>query len=109
MSVLKVEYKGKKYELGFTRNSVVMLERNGFNIDEISTKPMTMLPMFWQGAFVAYNKGIKRALVDEIFENIRGKQDLISGLVELYADTLNTLTDEPDEDNAGNATWEIVR
>lgn len=109
MSVLKVEYNGKKYELGFTRNSVVMLERNGFNIDELSVKPMTMLPMFWQGAFAAYSKGVKRALMDEIYENISDKQGLISALVELYAETLNTLTDEPDEDNKGNATWEIIR
>lgn len=109
MSVLKVEYNGKKYELGFTRNTVVMLERNGFSIDEISTKPMTMLPMFWQGAFAAYNKGVKRSLMDEIYENITDKSGLISALVELYAETLNTLTDEPDEDGKGNATWEIVR
>lgn len=108
MSVLKIEYKGTKYDLGFTRNSVVMLERNGFNINEISTKPMTMLPMFWQGAFTAYCKGVKRSLMDEIYENIRDKQGLIAALTELYAETLNTLTDEPADDK-GNATWEIVR
>lgn len=108
MSVLKIEYNGNKYELGFTRNSVVTLERNGFNINEISTKPMTMLPMFWQGAFVAYNKGVKRALMDEIYANIRDKEGLIAALTELYAETLNTLTDEPADDK-GNATWEIVR
>ena len=108
MSVLKVEYKGKRYELGFTRNTVVMLERGGFRIDEISTKPMTMIPMLWQGAFVAYNKGIKRTLMEEIYDNISDKGGLISALGELYAETLNTLTDEPEEDK-GNATWEIVR
>lgn len=109
MSVLKVEYNGNKYELGFTRNSVVMLERNGFNLDELGNKPMTMLPMFWQGAFAAYNKNVKRSLMDEIYENISDKQGLIAALVELYAETLNTLTDDPDEDKKGNATWEIVR
>ena len=108
MSVLKVEYKGKSYELGFTRNTVVALERNGFNISEVGDKPMTMLPMLWQGAFAAYNKGVKRTLMDEIYENIRNKEGLIGALTELYAETLNTLTDEPEEDK-GNATWEIVR
>lgn len=108
MSVLKIAYNGKKYELGFTRNTVVALERNGFNIEDISSKPMTMLPMFWEGAFAAYNKGIKRSLMDEIYQNIRDKQGLIAALTELYAETLNTLMDEPEEDK-GNATWEIVR
>lgn len=108
MSMLKIAYNGKQYELGFTRNTVVALERNGFNISEISAKPMTMLPMFWEGAFMAYNKGIKRSLMDEIYQNIRDKQGLIGALTELYAETLNTLTDEP-QDEKGNATWEIVR
>lgn len=108
MSVLKIAYKNKQYELGFTRNTVVALERNGFNIEDISSKPMTMLPMFWEGAFVAYNKGIKRSLMDEIYQNIRDKQGLIQALTELYAETLNTLMEEPEEDK-GNATWEIVR
>ncbi len=108
MSVLKVEYKGKNYELGFTRNSVVALERNGFNINEIGDKPMTMLPMLWQGAFAAYNKGVKRTTMDEIYEHMSNKEGLIGALSDLYAETLNTLTDEPEE-GAGNATWEIVR
>lgn len=108
MSVLKIAYRGKNYELGFTRNTVVALERQGFNIGEISDKPMTMLPMFFQGAFAAYNKGVKRALMDEIYENIRDKSGLISALTELYSETLSTLTDEPEE-GEGNATWEIVR
>lgn len=108
MSVLKVEYKGKNYELGFTRNTVVALERSGFSVNEIGNKPMTMLPMLWQGAFAAYNKGVKRALMDEIYEHIPDKQGLIGALTELYAETINTLTDEPDEEK-GNATWEIVR
>ena len=108
MSVLKITYKNKQYELGFTRSSVVALERNGFNIGEISVKPMTMLPMFWEGAFAAYNKGVKRSVMDEIYQHIRDKQGLIEALTELYAETLNTLTDEPEEEK-GNATWEIVR
>ena len=29
-------------------------------------------------------------------------------LCEMYAEAINTLTDEPEEDK-GNATWEIVR
>lgn len=108
MSVLKVEYKGKNYELGFTRNTVVAMERNGFNINEVGDKPMTMLPMLWQGAFAAYNKGVKRTLIDEIYEKMPNKEGLIGALTELYAETLNTLTAEPEEDK-GNATWEIVR
>ena len=108
MSMIKVEYKGKAYELGFTRSSIVAMERQGFNIAEMSSKPMTMLPMFWQGAFAAYNKNIKRSLMDEIYDHIRDKEGLIAALSEMYAEAINSLTDEPDVDK-GNATWEISR
>ena len=108
MATVKIEYKGKNYELGFTRNTVVSLERNGFEVSKISAMPMTMVPMFWQGAFAAYNKGVKRALMDEIYEHLEDKQGLLSALIELYAETLSTLTDEPEE-SQGNVKWEIVR
>lgn len=108
MAILKVEYKGKAYELGFTRNTVVAMERTGFNIGELGDKPMTMLPMLWHGAFAAYNKGVKRDLIDEIYKKMPDKERLLEALSELYAETINTLTAEPDEDE-GNATWEISR
>ena len=108
MAILKVEYKGKNYDLGFTRNSVVMMERNGFDVGKISHMPMTMIPMLWQGAFVAYNKGVKRSLMDEIYDHLPNRQELLGALTELYAETLNTLTDDPEE-SQGNAKWEIVR
>lgn len=108
MAVLKVEYKGKRYELGFTRNTVSALERQGFVITEVSDKPMTMLPMLWQGSFAAYNKGVKRSLMDEIYEHLPNKEGIIEALTELYVEPLNALTDEPAE-GEGNATWEIVR
>ena len=108
MATVKIEYKGKNYELGFTRNTVVSLERNGFEVSKISAMPMTMVPMFWQGAFAAYNKGVKRALMDEIYEHLEDKQGLLGALIELYAETLSTLTDEPEE-SQGNVKWEIVR
>lgn len=108
MAVLKIAYKGKNYELGFTRNTVSAMERQGFVITELSNKPMTMLPMLWQGAFAAYNKGMKRNLMDEIYEHIRNKEGIIAALTELYVEPLNALTDEPEE-GEGNATWEIVR
>lgn len=108
MSVLKIGYKGKTYELGFTRNTAMALERQGFVLGEMTNKPITMLPMLWQGAFMAYNKGMKRDLMDEIYKSLPDKEGLIAALTELYAEPLNVLTDEPEE-GAGNATWEIVR
>lgn len=108
MSTIRVEYKGKSYELGFTRNTIVAMERQGFAIDKMSSMPMTMLPMFWQGAFAAYNKNVKRNLIDEIYDNICNKEGLIAALCEMYAEAINALTDEPEEDK-GNATWEISR
>lgn len=108
MSALKITYKGKEYELCFTRNTVVALERQGFVLSELSSKPMTMMPMLWQGAFAARCKGTKRELMDEMYEKMPNKEGLIAALSDLYAEPVNALVEDP-ADDAGNATWEIVR
>lgn len=104
---IKLTYNGVSYTLGFNRESVKQLESTGFKINEIADKPATMIPMLFYGAFAKNHKGIKRKLVDEIFDNINGKTELIQVLGESYAETLSTILES--ESNEGNAIWEVVR
>lgn len=107
MSKITVNHNEKDYELEYSRQSVRMMESQGFVIDQISSKPMTMIPMLFSGAFAKNHRGIKRALIDEIFENISDKTGLINALIEMYAETLSSLTDE--NENEGNATWAVTK
>lgn len=107
MSKITISYDKKEYALEYSRQSVRTMEAQGFVLDDISAKPMMMIPMLFQGAFIKNHRGIKRNLMDEIYEEITDKTGLISALMEMYVETISTLTD--DKENAGNATWAMTK
>jgi hypothetical protein len=98
-------YKNVNYTLDFDRNTAVLLEQQGFKVENVYEKPNTYIPMLFYYAFAKYHRGIKRNLVDEIYEKMPKKSELVKALVELYLDTGNSLFDEPEGDE-GNLTWE---
>lgn len=112
---ITVTYKSKEYVLEFSRNTAAQIESQGFVLDQVGDKPTVMIPLLVYGAFMKNNRGIKRALVDEIYDNLtnklgdEGKEGFINVLSEMYAETVNTLmSDEPvDEGNA--ATWTVSK
>ncbi len=99
-------YKSVNYTLDFDRNTAVLLEQQGFKVENVYEKPNTYIPMLFYYAFQKYQRGIKRNLVDEIYEKMPKKQELIKALVELYLETGNSLFDEPESGDEGNLTWE---
>ena len=42
---IEFDYEGKHYTLEYNRNSVALMERQGFVVDEFAKKPMIMLPL----------------------------------------------------------------
>lgn len=107
MSKISLTYNDKEYVLEYSRQSVRTMEAQGFVLDQISSKPVTMIPMLFTGAFIKNHKGIKRSLMDEMYEEISDKTGLLQALMEMYADTLSTLTD--DKETAGNVSWAVVK
>ena len=106
MSKINLTYNKKDYILEYNRQSVKTMESQGFVLEELTTKPVTMIPLLFQGAFIKNHRGIKRNLMDEIFEELGDKTALLEALMEMYAETLGTLTDSNGE---GNATWAMVK
>jgi hypothetical protein len=96
-------YKNVDYTLDFDRNTAMLLEQQDFKVENVYEKPNTYIPMLFYYAFQKYQRGIKRNLVEEIYEKMPKKQELVKALVELYLETGNSLFDEGDE---GNLTWE---
>ena len=101
---LNFKYKDTEYTLEFTRRSVEQMEREGFVADDIKTKPMTLLPTLFAGAFKAHHRFVKPDVINEIYSKMPDKGELISNLVEMYNDTLSALFDDP-PDGAENLTW----
>ena len=109
MSKINLTYEKKEYVLEYNRQSVKTMESQGFVLEELTTKPMTMIPLLFSGAFIKNHSGkdgVKRKVVDEIFNEISDKTALMEALMEMYAETLSTLTEDSGE---GNVTWAMVK
>ena len=101
---LNFVYNGTEYTLEFTRKSVEQMEREGFVADDLKSKPLTMLPTLFAGAFKAHHRFVKREVIDEIYSKMTNKADLIGKLAEMYNEPIMALIDEPAE-SAENLTW----
>lgn len=112
---ITVTYKKIDYVLEYSRTAVKQMEAQGFVLDQLGDKPMTMIPLLVYGAFSKHNRGIKRALMDEIYANIvdktgkDGEDGFINVLLEMYAETVNTLTDNDIADEGNAATWKVLK
>jgi len=65
-----------------------------------------MIPLLFDGAFIKNCRGTKRKVISDIYDGISDKTGLLEALMEMYADTLSTLTDDNAE---GNVSWAIVK
>ena len=101
---LFLTHNGKRYTLEYNRDAVKLMERAGFDIDLIRSKPLTMLPMLFEGAFHMHHRRADKDVIRKMFEKIKGKDELMTALIEMYNEPLNTLFDEP-EDGEGNVEW----
>lgn len=103
---ITLNHEEKEYVLEYNRQSVKMMESQGFVLGEIASKPMTMIPLLFSGAFIKNCKGVKRSLIDEIYKGIADKGGLMEALLEMYTETLSSLTDDSTE---GNVTWTLMK
>ena len=112
---ITINYKQKDYDLEYSRTTAAQIEDAGFVLDQLTEKPVKMIPMLFYGAFLKHNRGIKRQLVDEIFENLVDKtgegdnSGIIAILAEMYAETVQTLTDNNAVDEGNAAVWKVTK
>lgn len=99
---LTFSYNGKDYTLEFTRATVRQMEGSGFVASDIETKPMTVLPDLFRGAFLANHRFEKASVIDEIYSKMTNKPALIEALADMYNEPVRSLLDEPEQ---GNVEW----
>lgn len=110
---ITLTYKNDKYLLEYSRLTASAIEKQGFNIDEITSKPNIMIPLLVHGAFLKHHRDLKQKFIDEIYENLvnktgkEGEEGFISVLAEMYAETVSTLTDETTVEEGNAATWTV--
>lgn len=93
-------YGGKDYCLEYTKRSVKNMEDRGFVPAKIIEAPMTYLPELFAGAFLANHRFTDKKVIDEIFEAMGDKKQLVNALIEMYNEPINALTADADEGNA---------
>lgn len=112
---ITVTYQNKEYVLEFSRTTAQAIEDQGFVLDQVGDKPAKMIPLLVYGAFMKNNRGIKRGLVDEIYQNLvnkvgkDGEDGFISVLAEMYAETVSTLTEDDAVDEGNAAIWKVTK
>ena len=101
--MITLTYGDKEYELTYTRETARMMQMNGFDINDIRSKPNVMIPLLFRGAFFARHKDIKSKVVDDIYDQISDRSGLISELIGMYQECIDALFDDGPE--SGNVSW----
>lgn len=101
---LNFTFKNTDYTLEFTRRTVMEMEKKGFVVADVEAKPMSTLPALFEGAFLAHHRFVKKDVIDDIYNHMTNKEDLIGKLAEMYSEPILALVEEP-EDNEGNVSW----
>ena len=96
---IEFSYEGTDYVLEYTKRSIRTMEAKGFVASDVESKPMTVLPMLFAGAFLANHKGTSQETIDAIYEALDDKESLIARLSDMYAEQLEKLT------APGNVVW----
>lgn len=104
---INFSYEGKEYTLEYNRKVVQnIMERRGFNLNEVDSKPVTTLPLLFWGAFQMHHKGILQDTTDKMLKRFKDKEALFERLSEMYVEPANALFEEPDEGAEGNVSWD---
>lgn len=104
-STIKFSHNGRDYCLEFTKASVKALEDRGFVPSKILEAPITYLPELFYGAFRAHHPYINRKIVEEIFDDMENKSELVNILIEMYNEPIKALTEEKEGDKGNSIKW----
>ena len=105
---IEFEYQDKKYCLEYNRDAIKIMEKQGFDVESFTNKPMTMIELAFQGAFLKNHRNVKMTLIQEIYDNISQKRELANELITMVGETYNSLFDDTNGDETKNISWKAV-
>ena len=102
---------GKKFELDFSRDSVVFVEQQGFKIDETFDFPNVNIPKLFYYAFRMHHRNMSLQQTNALLDKMGGITDKIAlRLVELYRQATvsnNVIQDEEELGKNSHVTVEL--
>lgn len=92
----KIEFDkdNEHYVLEYSRESIALMEKQGFSVSELTTKPMIMLPLAFEGLFYKNHRKVTKKFVDEIYEQFKNKDKLMETIGIMLEESYSSLTDE---------------
>ena len=101
---IEFDFDGKHFTLEFTRSTVTAMQRQHFSTELVSKEPSVYIPMLFAGAFAANHKYMKPDVIEKIYEKIPNRVDMVTALMEMYAEPVNAMFEDPEE-SEGNVQW----
>ena len=105
---INLTWKGETYTLEYNRSSIILLENSGFKIEEFLEKPMSNIELAFAAAFLKNHPKLEQSKIDDIFKSLTNKNNLIITLNKMIRESYDSLLEEPEAGDEGNATWEVV-
>lgn len=102
----------KSYTLGYTREVIDEMERNGFNFAEANKRNIGATFALVEGAFKAYHPEMTSDEIFALWGRLKKDGDegnLYAVLLEMFSEPLNVLADPSDDADEGNAVWKVNR
>lgn len=92
------EADGSKYVLEYSKKTVRALESRGFSMRDVQSKPMTCLPMLFEGAFALHHPKMTSDDIQKIFGRMNNREELFNALVDMFNAPVEGLFEDPDEE-----------
>lgn len=99
-----IDYEGTEYTIEFNRRTAAMAEKMGFSLGEAQDGKLSQLPDLFYCGFMMHHPKMRRSTADEIFDLVGDKGELLGLLLELYAETVNSLFETKAEEGKA-LTW----
>lgn len=106
---IEFNYAGKEYSLEYNRLAIKTMEKQGFELESFEKKPMTMVDIAFEGAFIKNHSNISKATVEEIYSLFKDKKALIKELIRMIQESYSTLFDDENDgvDESKKIDWKI--
>ena len=105
---ITINYENKEYTLEYNRAVVILMERQGFNINELDSKAVLNTSLLVRYAFFLHHRKLAEDEIFEIYDSITNRDGFVEKLIDMCSDTYVSMLNDP-EDNGGetegNATW----
>ena len=104
---IQFTYKDVPYVLEYNRMAIKQMEASGFSLEEFTKKPMINVDIAFKGLFLKNHKRTNEKLIEEIYDKLGNRDQLIEKIGIMLTESYNSLLD--DEENAeGNIVWDTV-